>query len=309
MYVALWCVGGGNILIRPIMGEGSHYMVVKVIATELVNRGHNVTMLVQDRYGEKLKATAEDKLFNFEFHKSNFTHDEMKNLLQNTTNAGLKGKYYFMKYQVNLRTSDHFQRLVSECDNLIGDVELFTKLRNSKFDVALVDGSLAGVSMGCPIMQFLGAPYVVLSLTFTIQSTFSFANRMPFNPSYVPDMTTDLGDNMSFVERLKNVATSICLACMVDVFHTRPLEKLKASNEHLSDVSMLYTDAELWLINTHFALDYPRPLLPNTVTVGGLTTKDAKPLNNVSLIILFKRALQKEAVFKSNMRRYGHCYF
>ena len=45
------------------------------------------------------------------------------------------------------------------------------------------------------------------------------------------------------------------------------------------------SEAELFLINTHFALDFPRPLPPNVIPVGGLTTKPAQPLSEVINLI------------------------
>ena len=271
---ALSCVNGGNVLIRPFMGGGSHYMVAKVIAAELVNRGHSVTMVVQDRDEEQLRAAGEDKLFNFEFHRSNFTQEEFDYLLQNITDAGLKGKY--MEHMVSLMGTGHMEKIASECDNLIGDVELVSRLRHSNFDVAIIDGSDQ-----CPILQFLGGPYVVLLPSCSTVSPILFANRMPFNPSYVPEMVTGYDHRMSFVGRLKNTANAMFFAGFFKAFGSS-LEELKARYERLSDVSLFFTNADLWLINTHFVLDFPRPLLPNTVTVGGLTTKDARPLAQVS---------------------------
>ena len=43
----------------------------------------------------------------------------------------------------------------------------------------------------------------------------------------------------------------------------------------------LYQKAELWAFNTDFSLEFPQPLLPNTVLVGGLLNKPAKPLDQV----------------------------
>jgi len=51
----------------------------------------------------------------------------------------------------------------------------------------------------------------------------------------------------------------------------------------------LYRGAELWAFNTDFSLEFPQPLLPNTVLVGGLLNKPAKHLDQVccSLYSLF----------------------
>lgn len=44
----------------------------------------------------------------------------------------------------------------------------------------------------------------------------------------------------------------------------------------------LHREAELWAFNTDFSLEFPQPLMPYTVLVGGLLNKPAKPPAQVS---------------------------
>ena len=43
-------------------------------------------------------------------------------------------------------------------------------------------------------------------------------------------------------------------------------------------INELVGQALLWLIDTDFAIDYPRPVMPNEVLIGGLTTQQGKLL-------------------------------
>lgn len=43
----------------------------------------------------------------------------------------------------------------------------------------------------------------------------------------------------------------------------------------------LHEGAELWAFNTDFSLEFPQPLLPFTVLVGGLLNQPAKPPEQV----------------------------
>lgn len=43
----------------------------------------------------------------------------------------------------------------------------------------------------------------------------------------------------------------------------------------------LHEGAELWAFNTDFSLEFPQPLLPFTVLVGGLLNHPAKPPEQV----------------------------
>lgn len=50
----------------------------------------------------------------------------------------------------------------------------------------------------------------------------------------------------------------------------------------------LQRGAELWAFNTDFSLEFPQPLMPYTLLVGGLLNKPANPLEQVdSLDALF----------------------
>lgn len=46
----------------------------------------------------------------------------------------------------------------------------------------------------------------------------------------------------------------------------------------------LHRGAELWAFNTDFSLEFPQPLMPYTVLVGGVLNKPAKPLEQVCFL-------------------------
>ena len=46
----------------------------------------------------------------------------------------------------------------------------------------------------------------------------------------------------------------------------------------------LHQGAELWVFNTDFSLEFPQPLMPYTVLVGGLLSKPAKPPEQVCFL-------------------------
>lgn len=47
----------------------------------------------------------------------------------------------------------------------------------------------------------------------------------------------------------------------------------------------LYQGAELWAFNTDFSLEFPQPLMPYTVLVGGLLNKPAQTLDQVTSVL------------------------
>ncbi len=132
-------VCGSNILIHPVLGEGSHYSVMKNIAKELVERGHNVTLLVGDVYKHSVLKSQPEKGIQFIFHKSTVTYDERKQVFEGMTKAGLKGR--FTEWLVEFTNHDIFKNLKLECREIFGDVELMSKLIG--FDLAMVTAMTA----------------------------------------------------------------------------------------------------------------------------------------------------------------------
>ncbi len=126
---------------------------------------------------------------------------------------------------------------------------------------------------------------MTLSAIQSMPAIDSITKRLPFNPSYMPELTSALDHRMTFSDRMKNVATAITYILVFTLINNAASET--RSKFDIADLSPYYEDAELFLIHSDFALDFARPLLPNAIPVGGLTTKPAKPLPVVSAYIDF----------------------
>ena len=264
-----------NILLLPLSGEGSHYEVMANIGKELLHRGHTVTILIGGNYEDKAKNSSEG--FLYEFFKpvisEGFLHEHLKHMVD----AGLQHRYIL--WLVKSLGSNYVHKIVQECHQTLTDTELMSRLRDSNFDLSVVD-----MSHKCPVVKYLRKdleiPYVAVSAMLTIPSAACFGNRWPFNPSYMPEFTTGLPHKMTLSQRFTNTATFIFFVIIFSCFGSTPI----------------YNDAELYLINTHFALGFARPLLPNTIPVGGLTTRPHQPLQAVGLKwkILFESGIVRD---------------
>ena len=85
------------------------------------------------------------------------------------------------------------------------------------------------------------------------------------NPlSYAPQPFTGLDDNMTFTERLINVAGFLLANIIGRVFMFPAMDKVKQQHNIKPDVSTGESlgKAEVVLVQSHFALDFPRPLTP-----------------------------------------------
>ena len=109
---------------------------------------------------------------------------------------------------------------------------------------------------------------------------------LPSPLSYVPVYRSRLTDQMDFWGRVKNLLMFFDFSLK----QRQLLSQYDATiQEHFAEgsrpvLSDLLLKAELSFVNTDFAFEFARPLLPNTVYVGGLMDKPARPIPQVSEI-------------------------
>ncbi|XP_041891358.1 UDP-glucuronosyltransferase 1A1-like, partial [Corvus kubaryi] len=160
--------------------------------------------------------------------------------------------------------------------------ELMRYLEESKFDALLTDpvipcGAILAEHLSLPSVYFLrGIP---CGLDFE-------ATQCPNPPSYVPRGFSQLTDRMSFLQRVKNLLfdTQNLFLCG---FAIEPYSKL-ASEFLQREVTVLdlLRKGSVWLLRLEFVLDYPRPLMPNIIPVGGVNCAH-KELPQAAVLHLF----------------------
>ncbi|ERE82081.1 UDP-glucuronosyltransferase 1-8-like protein [Cricetulus griseus] len=86
---------------------------------------------------------------------------------------------------------------------------------------------------------------------------------------------------MTFTERLWNYLTYAKEHAFCPYF-------FKAATEIASEVLQtpvtmndLFNQVSIWLFHTDFVLNFPRPVMPNMVFVGGINCHKGKPLSKV----------------------------
>ncbi|KFV00742.1 UDP-glucuronosyltransferase 1-1, partial [Tauraco erythrolophus] len=82
--------------------------------------------------------------------------------------------------------------------------------------------------------------------------------------------------HMNFLQRVKNLIFHIPNYFLCE-FIIQPYTKL-ASEFLQRDVTVtnLFRKASVWLMRLDFVLDYPRPLMPNMIFVGGVNCAHKK---------------------------------
>jgi glucuronosyltransferase len=113
----------------------------------------------------------------------------------------------------------------------------------------------------------------------------------PDNPSYIPHHFLPHSDRMSFSERLLNAVCQVSVQWAYHFLMDTPTERIarRYFGDSLPPLADIARNTSLLLLNTHFSMNQPRPLVPQIIEVGGLHLPLPKPLPEVlSWSILYK---------------------
>ena len=155
------------------------------------------------------------------------------------------------------------------CRCLAEDDDTLDKLEQESFDVAVVDNSFSNCRYLVP--HRLQIPWITYAV-----ATFPHFIRVPMLLSYVPHPLSPFSDKMTFVERLKNTAEVFIIFFLWKWYSPNPphdvMEKFRHYG-HFSSLDELALKSILWLMITDDVLGYPQPMMPNMVSIAGLTVK------------------------------------
>ncbi|XP_072049032.1 UDP-glucuronosyltransferase 2B18-like [Amphiura filiformis] len=261
-----------KILVFGGVGGGSHYHIVERIAKALAQRDHDVTVYVSNMYQKHRQAPP----LKFVMYESLVTLNTWESVLSNITSGYLSGEGFFSQIQNQLKVAPLFFNLMRDhCHSALVDKQLLNQLRKENFDIIV--GELATTSL---LAQALDKPYVLISCPLPASWQYSMIYN-PINPAYIPTVRTGFDHHMTFTTRLMNTI-QICVDHLFIMFSILSnYDHLKETHNIKPDVSTYKAlgQAELYFMNADFTLDFPRPLMTNTIPVGGILTGPAKPLD------------------------------
>ncbi|XP_054422792.1 UDP-glucuronosyltransferase 2B31-like [Pteronotus mesoamericanus] len=265
----------GKVLVWPT--EYSHWINMKIILEELVQRGHEVIVLTAT--ASILVDPNKPSAFKFEIYPSSLTKDEFENLFMNMVSKWTHQPkdtfwtYFSLMQEIVLEYTDSMQKL---CKDAVLNKKLMTKLQETRFDVLLADAiGLCGELLA----EILKIP-LVYSLRFSPGYKIErYSGGLPLPPSYVPVIFSELSDQMTFMERVKNMLYALYFDFWFQTFNQKKWDQFYTDTlGRPSTVSELMEKAEMWLIRTYWDFEFPHPILPHFDFIGGFHCKPAKPL-------------------------------
>eukprot|EP00057_Strongylocentrotus_purpuratus_P031722 XP_785447.3 PREDICTED: 2-hydroxyacylsphingosine 1-beta-galactosyltransferase-like [Strongylocentrotus purpuratus] len=257
-----------RILLTTGTNFGSHFSVFSTVGHALVDRGHTVTAFISDAYAEKANDPRLEHLQIEAFHDSNgeatrkYSDAFTKHLMDKKSSGFTR---FFKWMPPNLYSS------IESCKDMINHFEK----KEHHYDLVLLDGHS---SCSVFLASRLAIPYVLL-IPSGIKPSLARRHGIPDTTSYYPEMSTGLSYRMTFSQRVSNTVSGL-VADIAIFFEYDALSFLLSMRYNITkSVRNLVSNAQLILINSDFSVDYPFPLYPNVVTVGGLTTRPKQPLS------------------------------
>ncbi|CAO2592376.1 UDP-glucuronosyltransferase 3A1 [Lemmus lemmus] len=245
----------------------SHYRLMNQMSQILQNHGHDVTILLYE------KVPLPD------FKKEEISYEVITWHLPEDQQVEFDNRFSLLQEEFFIDRFNHhtlikiYKYFADVCSHLLRRKDIMDSLRKKNFDLLFLDAAepclfLIAEKLQKPFVAFI--PMIFSSVDFGLPSPLS----------YVPVYGSSLTDQMDFWGRVKNFL----------IFFDFSMKQRKIFSqydatiqEHFAEgsrpvLSDLLPKAELWFVNSDFAFEFAHPLLPNTVYVGGLMDKPARPI-------------------------------
>uniref|UniRef100_A0A2K6E7Q6 UDP-glucuronosyltransferase n=1 Tax=Macaca nemestrina TaxID=9545 RepID=A0A2K6E7Q6_MACNE len=257
--------------------EYSHWMNMKTILEELVQRGHEVTVLASS--ASILFDPNNSSALKIEVFPTSLTKTEFENIIRQQIKRWSElpkdtfWLYFSQMQEIMWKFGDITRNF---CKDVVSNKKLMKKLQKSRFDVVFADAIFPCSEL---LAELLNTP-LVYSLRFTPGYNFEkHCGGFLFPPSYVPVVMSELSDHMTFMERVKNMIYMLYFDFCFQIYAMKKWDQFYSEVlGRPTTLSETMGKADIWLIRNSWNFQFPHPLLPNVDFVGGLHCKPAKPL-------------------------------
>lgn len=238
----------------------SHFFSFQRLAKELALRGHNVTVISHFPRKDPIQNYRDIAISETEFAS------DKRNGYRNIDKINPKGRY--LKYMLPLMRAEVAHTV---CEKLFKSEILQNFLKEGNhFDLSLIEFMTSDCCL--TLIKKIDVPVVRVS-TFSLTTLLSKRHGNPHNPAYIPNNLLPFCSKMNFLERVENTLLTffenVCHNGFVIVQQDKKIvEKYfgELSNSFYSDIF----NSSLLLVNSHYTVNFPRPLVPNVIEVGGI---------------------------------------
>lgn len=264
---AFVCAHSYNILgLFPHPGK-SHVEVFLPLMKGLAAKGHNVTVM---------------SYYNLYKPIPNYTEVSLVgqvNLITEVVSVGEHSSKGRLSKYAEPMILQYIANMSCESSLSLPRVQQFIK-QKQQFDVMIAEFFNSDCYLGYHLKTKI--PLIGISSSTVMPWTYKRFGS-PNHPAYMPNNLMDYSDRLSFIERLENTVVSLLHQFYFDIF-------MSGNDQHLitkyfgklPPLDQAVYNSSLLLVNTHFSLNLPRPLVPNIIEIGGIHIKEPKRLPKVN---------------------------
>ena len=277
----------GKVLVAPM--EGSHWLSMREAVRELHARGHQAVVVAPE---VNVRVKAED-FFIKKTYAIPYTQDDFNYFLMGSFNMFFERVNFLTMFWKTIEATKNASVVFARsCEALLYNKDLIRDLNASSFDVVLTDPVYP---CGAVLAKYLSIP-AVFFLRFLPCDLDVEGAACPNPFSYVPKFLTRNSDHMTFFQRVKNMLYPLTLKYLCH-FSFAPYARM-ASELLQREVSLgeIFGSASVWLFRGDFVMDYPRPIMPNMVFIGGINCGNRKQLSQVCTAAFIQSMFQVEHI-------------
>jgi len=245
----------------PYPGK-SHFDIFNPLVKALAEKGHDVTVV--SHFPQKTPIP-------------NLTDISLENTSNNTVDvvdANTIPQLRIVKYVMPLILASMTDET---CKNL--NHPNLKQLLDSKkkFDLILIEHFNTDCFLS--VVHLIGAPFIGLTSHILMPWTNERLGNID-NPAYVPNHFLGFSDKMTFVQRVENTLMYVwCKAVEYFILERQAYGYVKETFGN--EIPPLYDIAKnisLILVNTHFTLNRPRPVVPGYIDINGIHVRKQQEL-------------------------------
>ncbi|KAL2775326.1 UDP-glucuronosyltransferase 1A5 precursor [Daubentonia madagascariensis] len=261
---------GEKVLVVPM--DGSHWLSMREAVRELHARGHQVVVLTAE---VNMHIKGED-FFTLKTYAVQLTQDDFDRFFRDYIQIVFETQHFLKTFFKSIAIVKNMSVFFSSvCAELMHNKTLIGHLNASSFDVVLTDPVYP---CGALLAKYLSIPTVFFLRSIPCDLDFE-GTQCPNPLSYVPKLLTRNSDHMTFLQRVKNMLYPLALSYICRIFVDRYAAlAFEVLQREVSLVDIL-SHASVWLFRGDFVMDYPRPIMPNMVFIGGINCVNRKPLS------------------------------
>nr|XP_025861964.1 LOW QUALITY PROTEIN: UDP-glucuronosyltransferase 1-9-like [Vulpes vulpes] len=264
----IWLCEAGKLLVVPM--DGSHWFTMRLVVEQLIQRGHELVLIIPEVSWQLGKSSN----FTVKTYSTTYNLEELNQMFKTFSYSQWKTRQQSSLFWVLSPLKDSLQPHFLHCKNLFSDPKLVEYIKESSFDAVFLDP--------LDVCGLIVAKYFsLLSVGFTRRLYCHYleeATQCPSSPSYVPRPFFMLSDATSFRERVRNHIFHLEEHLFCHYFLKTPLKVASEILQKAVTPYDLYSHTSIWLLRADFVLDYPKPVMPNMVFIGGINCQEGKPL-------------------------------